>query len=267
MTKLSILKIGGKVIDQPEALQEFLTEFASIPSPKILVHGGGSSASQFAEKTGVPVQMVEGRRITDAAMLKVVVMIYAGWVNKQIVSSLQSTKTQALGLTGADLNLILSQKRPPRPIDFGYVGDVTQVNTQVLKNLLDQGVVPVLSPITHDGQGNLLNTNADTITAEVAMALAADYEVHLGFCFEKKGVLHDVEDDNSVIPQLTHREYLVLKEAQKINKGMIPKLDNAFRILQSGVSVVRIMHFQDIRCWPKSLLGEQLFLGTKLQPL
>nr|WKN36265.1 acetylglutamate kinase [Tunicatimonas sp. TK19036] len=265
MSQLSVIKIGGKVIDQPDALQKFLTGFSRIPSPKILVHGGGTSASQFAEKVGVPVQMVEGRRITDAAMLKVVVMIYAGWVNKQIVSGLQARSNQALGVTGADLNLIKSRKRPPQPIDFGYVGDVTQVNSAALKGLLEQGVVPVLAPITHDGKGNLLNTNADTIAAEVAMAMASDYDVHVGFCFEKKGVLLDVEDENSVLNTLSYRKFQELRAIEKINAGMIPKLDNAFRILESGVGSVRVMHFGDINHWTETFSSNQYFLGTKLQ--
>lgn len=264
MKTLSIIKIGGRVIDQPESLHEFLEGFSRISSPKLLVHGGGASATQFAEKLGIPVQMVDGRRITDAAMLKVVVMMYAGWVNKQIVSILQSWESSAIGMCGADWNIIQATKRPAEPLDFGFVGDVKAVNAEALGALLEQGAVPIVAPITHDRQGTLLNTNADTITAELAKALSARYRVQVGYCFEKKGVLEDAEDDRSLLTDLSYDQYQNLKSEKKIYAGMIPKLDNAFRILQYGVSGVRIMHFADIDRWPGALQNDQYFLGTKL---
>ncbi|WKN42800.1 acetylglutamate kinase [Tunicatimonas pelagia] len=264
MPKLSIVKIGGKVIDDLQSLSEFLTGFSLITGPKILVHGGGASASRLAEQMGIPVQMVDGRRITDANMLKVVVMIYAGWVNKQIVAMLQARKTDALGLTGADQNIIRSIKRPAQPIDFGFVGDVKQVDADRLSKLLNEGTTPVVAPITHDGSGSLLNTNADTIATELAIALTKQYDVRLAFCFEKKGVLANVEDDNSVMPSISQSEYGKMKKQGQVHSGMIPKLDNAYRAINRGVATVKIMHHSDIHRWQPDVSAEKRNFGTSL---
>ncbi|MEM6842725.1 MAG: acetylglutamate kinase [Bacteroidota bacterium] len=264
MPKLSIVKIGGKVIDDLPSLSEFLTGFSLLPNPKILVHGGGSSASRLAEEMGLPVQIVDGRRITDTNMLKVVVMMYAGWVNKQVVAMLQARKVPALGLSGADANVIRSVKRSPHPIDFGFVGNVQRVNVEQLSKFLQDGIVPVLSPITHDGTGNLLNTNADTIAAELAIALNQQYEIRLAYCFEKSGVLSDAEDDSSVISNLEYSHYQQLKEDKNIHSGMIPKLDNAYRVLREEIESIKIMHHRDIHRWQPDVSSEKLNFGTKL---
>jgi len=264
MPKLSIVKIGGKVIDDLQSLSEFLTGFSLLPSPKILVHGGGASATKLAEQMGIPVQMVEGRRITDEKMLKVVVMVYAGWVNKQVVAMLQARKDDALGLSGADFNLIRSAKRPDQPINYGFVGDVKQVNTKKLRKLLEEDIVPVVAPITHDGAGNLLNTNADTIATEIAIALSQQYDVRLGYCFEKSGVLSDPENENSVLKNLASSHYQQLKEAGNIHSGMIPKLDNAYRAVEAGVEVVKVMHHSDIHRWQPDVPPEKINFGTTL---
>ncbi len=261
---VSIVKIGGKVIDDLTALSEFLTGFSLISGPKILVHGGGASATRLAEQMGIPVQMLEGRRITDAPMLKVVVMVYAGWVNKQIVAMLQARNTSALGLSGADMDLIRAVKRPAQPIDYGFVGDVKQVNLKNLTKLLEDSVVPVVSPITHDGSGNLLNTNADTIATELATAISQVYSTRLSFCFEQPGVMLDVDDENSVIRELQQDRYQNLKEQGTIHSGMIPKLDNAFRAMEQGVEEVRVMHHREIHRWQPDLPSEKTNFGTIL---
>lgn len=264
MEQLSIVKIGGKVIDDLQALSEFLTGFALIPTPKILVHGGGVKASKFAEKMGIPVKMLEGRRVTDADMLNIVVMVYAGLVNKQIVAMLQARQNQALGMTGADMDVIRAVKRPTHPVDYGFVGDIKRINVEKLANLLDGDIVPILSPITHDGAGNLLNTNADTIASEVAIALSKRYKVRLGFCFEKKGVLANMENEESVLNSLSEQEYKNQKEIGSIHSGMIPKLDNAYRAISKGVTLVKIMHHRDIHRWQPDGLTKQSDFGTNL---
>ena len=261
---VSIVKIGGKVIDDLPALSEFLTGFALIPGPKVLVHGGGASASRLAQQMDIPVKMLEGRRITDAAMLKVVVMVYAGWVNKQIVAMLQARHNSALGLTGADMDIIRAAQRPSQPIDYGFVGDVKRINLKKLTKLLDEEVVPVISPITHDGSGKLLNTNADTIATEIAIATSQQYTTRLGFCFEQKGVMLDLEDDESVIQQLMLDRYQELKRQGTIHSGMIPKLDNAFRAVEQGVVEVRVMNHRDIHCWQPDLPLDKTNFGTQL---
>jgi len=261
---VSIVKIGGKVIDDLPALSEFLTGFSLIPNPKILVHGGGASASRLAQRMEIPVRMVEGRRITDEPMLKVVVMVYAGWVNKQIVAMLQARNTSALGLSGADMDIIRAVKRPPQPIDYGFVGDVKRVNLKKLIMLLEDDVVPIVSPITHDGLGNLLNTNADTIATELAIALSGQYSTRLSFCFEQKGVMKDVNDEASVIPRLEEDYYRELKQQGAIHSGMIPKLDNAFRAIEQGVEEVRIMHHRDIHRWQSDVDAGKANFGTAL---
>ena len=217
-----------------------MDDFAAIEGYKVLVHGGGRSATKLAAQLGIESQMVNGRRITDAETLKVVMMVYGGLVNKNIVAGLQARGANALGLTGADMDVIRSVKRPVKDVDYGFVGDVKQVNAEFLGDLIHKGVVPVMAPLTHDGAGNLLNTNADTIAGETAKALAALFDVTLVFCFEKKGVLRDENDDDSVIPQITPAEFKQYVADGVIQGGMIPKLENSFEALNAGVTEVVI---------------------------
>ena len=203
MEKLTVIKVGGKIVEEPETLDRLLADFSALPGYKVLVHGGGRSATQLAARLGIESHMVNGRRITDAETLKVVTMVYGGLVNKNIVAGLQAKGVNAIGLTGADMDVIRSVKRPVQEVDYGFVGDVKRVNTDLLASLIHQGVVPVMAPLTHDGAGHLLNTNADTIAGETAKALARHFEVTLVYCFEKKGVLRDADDDESVIPVIT----------------------------------------------------------------
>jgi len=240
MEKLTIIKVGGKIVEDDNDLNGLLADFAQIEGYKILVHGGGSLATKIAAQLGIESRMIDGRRITDAETLKVVTMVYGGWVNKMIVARLQSLGINAIGLTGADMNVICSVKRPVQTIDYGFVGDIEKVDTYRLGMLLLQDTVPVMSPLTHDKQGNLLNTNADTIAAETAKALAQIFDVTLIYCFEKSGVLRDEADDESVIPTIDHDLYLRYKEQGVIRGGMIPKLDNAFGALAAGVKRVVI---------------------------
>ncbi len=240
MERLTVVKVGGKVVEEKESLEKLISNFAKIGGYKILVHGGGRSATEIAGRLGVETKMVEGRRITDEAMLEVVTMVYGGLVNKNIVASLQSRNINALGLTGADLNLIEATKRPVKEIDYGFVGDVVRVNTTELRVLLDAGVVPVVAPLTHDTKGNMLNTNADTIASELAIELSNFFDVNLYFCFEKKGVLLNPDDDNSVIPELDYSQFKELQQTGQISEGMIPKLDNSFQAIAKGVKQVLI---------------------------
>ena len=240
MEKLTLIKVGGKIVEEASTLKSLLEQFSKIPGNKVLVHGGGRSATQVAGQLGIETKMVEGRRITDEAMLKVVTMVYAGLVNKNIVAQLQANGINSLGLTGADINYMRSDKRKPNPIDYGFVGDVKEVNTDILADLIARGIVPVLSPITHDGKGNLLNTNADTIAQEAAVALAKRFDVSLIYCFEKDGVLKDENDDSSVIPLITKSDFEAYKADGTISGGMIPKLDNAFTAISKGVKEVVI---------------------------
>jgi acetylglutamate kinase len=240
MEILHVVKIGGNIIDDEVLLNAFLKKFAAVRSKKILVHGGGKLATRLAEKLGIPQQLVDGRRITDAETLKLVVMVYAGYINKLIVAGLQSMNCNAAGFSGADGNGILSHKRNNAVIDYGFAGDIDRVNADWYKQLLEFGISPVLAPVTHDGKNQLLNTNADTIAQEVAKAMTADYEVSLVYSFEKSGVLLDVEDESSVIKTLQVSNYAELKESKKIFAGMIPKLDNAFAAVRQGVNKVII---------------------------
>ena len=201
--KLTVIKVGGKIVEEEATLNQLLADFSAIEGYKVLVHGGGRSATKLAAQLGIESQMVNGRRITDAETLKVVTMVYGGLVNKNIVAGLQAKGVNAMGLTGADMNVIRSVKRPVKDVDYGFVGDVEKVNAELLGNLIRQGVVPVMAPLTHDGKGSMLNTNADTIAGETAKALAELFDVTLVFCFEKKGVLSDENDDDSVIPVIT----------------------------------------------------------------
>jgi acetylglutamate kinase len=239
MDKIFVIKIGGNLIDDPLALEAFLTSFAAIPERRLLVHGGGKLATELAGKLDLPQQMLAGRRITDAETLKVVTMVYAGLINKTIVASLQGLGADALGLTGADGNVIRAHRRIGE-VDFGFAGDVDEVNAAFLIQLLTMNCIPILAPITHDGRGQLLNTNADTIAQETAAALSTHFDVHLIYCFEKEGVLLQAHDDRSVIPSLQRSNYEVLKQSGAIYAGMIPKLDNAFDALSRGVNEVVI---------------------------
>ena len=239
---LSIIKIGGNIIDDPTELYQFLKDFSKIEGNKILVHGGGKSATKMAQSIGLTPQMIDGRRITDKPMLDVVVMIYAGEINKNIIAQLQANNTNAMGFSGADGNLIQSTKRNHPTIDYGFVGDVQKVNTSLLETLINIGIVPVFCAITHDKNGQLLNTNADTIASELAIALSKVFEVTLNYCFEKLGVLTDVDDENSVIQNINQELYSKLKAEKAIHSGMIPKLDNCFNSLSKGVQKIRIGH-------------------------
>ncbi|KGO91866.1 acetylglutamate kinase [Flavobacterium subsaxonicum] len=238
--QLTIVKIGGNVIDNESALKAFLSDFAAIEGYKILVHGGGKIATKTAEGLGIAAVFHEGRRITDKPMLDVAVMTYAGLINKDITAQLQALQNNAMGFTGADGNLILSEKRKNAAVDFGFVGDVVAVNAALIQVLLLQNVVPVFCAITHDGAGQLLNTNADTIASTLAVACSNYFDVNLLYCFEKKGVLMDAEDEESVIKNLTFEAYQQLREQKVIHSGMLPKLENCFNALQQGVSKIGI---------------------------
>lgn len=235
--KLTIVKVGGKIVEAPETLSVLLADFAKIEGRKILVHGGGRSATRMSERLGIPTKMVDGRRITDDDTLRVVTMVYGGLVNKTIVAMLQSEGINAVGLTGADMNIVRSDKRPVRAIDYGWVGDVRAVDGKAIATLVENGYCPVVAPLTHDGKGHLLNTNADTMAAAVAMEASKTYDVSLMFCFEKKGVL---DAEGNVITSITPTLYKQLKADGTIADGMIPKLDNAFECIAAGVTSVVI---------------------------
>ena len=277
---IRVIKIGGNVVDNPALLKEFVRNFAAMPGMKILVHGGGVMASQMQKEMGMTPVMVEGRRLTDEETLKIVTMVYAGWCNKNITALLQAEGCNAIGLTGADGNAIKARKRPPvhvesldRDVDYGYVGDVTaeSVNAKFIYSLLEKGIVPVFNAINHDGQGNLLNTNADTIASSVAIAMAGyryrsprevccrceecthcsddgrlTHKTELIYCFEKDGVLYDKDDDNSVIPEIDKERFAELKAEGRVADGMIPKLTNSFKAIDSGVERVIIKHARNL---------------------
>ena len=277
---IRVIKIGGNVVDNPALLKVFVRKFAAMPGMKILVHGGGVMASQMQKEMGMTPVMVEGRRVTDEAALKVVTMVYAGWCNKNITALLQAEGCNAIGLTGADGNAIRARKRPPvhvesldMDVDYGYVGDVTaeSVNAKFIYSLLEKGIVPVFNAINHDGEGNLLNTNADTIASSVAIAMAGyryrsprevccrceecthcsddgrlTHKTELIYCFEKDGVLYDKDDDNSVIPEIDRERFAKLKAEGRVADGMIPKLTNSFKAIDSGVERVIIKHARNL---------------------
>ena len=239
--KLTIVKVGGAVVEDELQLSQLLKDFSAIEGRKVLVHGGGRKATKMAERLGVETKMVNGRRITDAAMLEVVTMVYGGLVNKYLVAQLQANGINALGLTGADANVILSHKRPLKDgIDYGSVGDVDYVAHQTLAHLIEAGIIPVMAPLTHDAEGHILNTNADTIASETAKALANSYDVTLIFSFEKKGVLSNPDDDDSVIPVITKEDFERYKADGTISGGMLPKIENALKAVEAGVSRVII---------------------------
>ena len=280
LKRIRVIKIGGNIVDNPQLLGEFVKDFSAMPGMKVLIHGGGVMASQMQKSMGMAPVMVEGRRVTDEATLKVVTMVYAGWCNKNIVALLQGAGCNAIGLCGADGNVIKASKRPPvfveslgRDVDYGFVGDVKaeSVNAGFIYSLLEKGIVPVFNAINHDGDGNLLNTNADTIASSVAMALAGykyrerrdvcsacedcihcsddgklTHEVELIYCFEKDGVLYDKDDDNSVIPEIDRARFAELKAEGRVADGMIPKLSNSFKSIDGGVSRVIIKHARNL---------------------
>ncbi len=247
MESLIVIKIGGNIIDNDEKLSLFLREFASVGGKKILVHGGGKLATKLADQLGVQQQLVDGRRITDSETLKIVTMVYAGHINKNIVAELQGLNQNAIGITGADGNCIRAHKRIHASIDYGYVGDVDSINDEFLINLLESDITIVIAPITHDGNGQLLNTNADTIAQEIAKSLSKKYNVQLVYSFEKNGVLLNVNDENSVIKEINSSSYKKLKQEQAIFAGMIPKLDNAFTALDNGVKKVIIGKAEELK--------------------
>ena len=253
--KLTVIKVGGKIVEEEATLNRLLDDFATIEGHKVLVHGGGRSATKIAAQLGIESKMVNGRRITDSETLKVVTMVYGGLVNKNVVAGLQARGVNALGLTGADMNVMRSVKRPVKEVDYGFVGDVEKVDASLLSDLIYKGVVPVMAPLTHDGKGHMLNTNADTIAGETAKALAALFDVTLVFCFEKKGVLRDENDDDSVIPLITPAEFKQYVADGVIQGGMIPKLENSFAAIDAGVSEVIIT-------LASAIIGEE---GTRIK--
>ncbi|RRQ45571.1 acetylglutamate kinase [Chryseobacterium sp. SC28] len=244
MLKLKIIKIGGALIDDEKALNVFLEQFSNIQGAKILIHGGGKLASKLAEKLDVPQQMIEGRRITDKATLDIVTMVYAGNINKNMVAKLQSFGCNAMGFSGADGNLIQAEKRQHPSIDFGFVGDISEksINKELMINMMNLGLVPVFSAITHDKKGDLLNTNADTIAGTIAMALSKIFETELLFCFDKNGVLENIDDEDSNLKTINKKEFSKLKNEEKLSKGILPKLENAFQAKENGVQKVVLIN-------------------------
>ncbi|WP_299246512.1 acetylglutamate kinase [uncultured Aquimarina sp.] len=245
--KLLVAKIGGNIIEDKDALDSFLNDFAKVKGHKILIHGGGKSATKLASKLGVKTEMIDGRRITSSENLDIVVMTYAGLLNKTIVSGLQKYQCNSLGLTGADANVIVADKRPAQFVDYGYVGDVTNVNSKTIKGFLELGITPVFCAVTHDANGQLFNTNADTIASEIASAMGVSYDVSLFYCFELKGVLENIEDKDSVIEHIDLEKYTKLRDAEAISDGMLPKLKNCFDALHKNVSKVHIANADFIK--------------------
>ena len=261
MEKLYVIKIGGNIIDNEEALSKFLTDYASLNAKKILIHGGGKVATDISAGLGIEAKMVDGRRITDTETLKIVTMVYGGLINKRVVAALQSKNCNAIGLTGADANIVKSKKRPVKNgIDYGFVGDVESVKSEILAALIHTDLYPIIAPLSHDGEGNMLNVNADTMASVISVALSKLFEVHLIYCFELKGVLEKFEDKNSVISEITPTRYIELKEKGIISKGMIPKLDNSYDAINAGVTSVRICHADDLT----NIINLGELKGTKL---
>ena len=258
---LRVFKIGGKVVENEGELSSFLQDFGRLKGHKILIHGGGKWVTEMSRRLGIDVNMVEGRRITDADTLEVVKMMLAGVANKNVVGKLQGFGCNAIGLTGADGDTIRADKRPLKNgIDYGFVGDVKKVNHTVIQKLISANLVPVFASMTHDGSGNLFNTNADTIASSVAVAMSEDFAVELNYCFELNGVLKDIDDPDSVVKMIDQENYATLKEKGVINSGMIPKIDNAFDALQAGVKMVRIMNSQHIA----KLANGEIEVGTSI---
>ncbi|HEX3007214.1 MAG TPA: acetylglutamate kinase [Bacteroidales bacterium] len=257
MDQLTVLKIGGNILDNEAFLENLLDSFSLLQGKKILVHGGGKIANVLMEKLGIAPKMVEGRRITDEETLKIVTMVYAGLINKNLVAQLQKRGCESIGLTGADANIIPAVKRPAKEVDYGFVGDVypKDISSNTIINFLSMGLVPVCAPITHNGEGDLLNTNADTIASSVAIALAPFFHVNLVYCFEKNGVLMNPADENSVISRIDMNAFTEYKASGVISAGMIPKLDNAFAAINSGVKQVTI-------CGPAAFRQDKPVPGT-----
>lgn len=249
MERLFVIKIGGNVIDDEMALQSFLSDFAAIKEKKILVHGGGNIATKIGERAGIKPHYINGRRITDEATIDLVTMVYGGLVNKKIIAKLQSLDCNGIGLTGADANLIRAAKRPVKEIDYGFAGDVdlSGIATDMLQLFIGNNLVPVIAPLTHDGQGQILNTNADTIASSLAIALSAQYDTRLVYCFDMKGVLEDINDKNSVISLINKETYQQLLLANKLEGGILPKIDNAFAAIDHGVMEVLIGNAGDLK--------------------
>ena len=245
---INVVKIGGNVIDNAEALARFIDDFAKLEAPKILIHGGGKLATRLSEKLEIETKMIDGRRVTDRQTLDVVTMVYAGLINKQIVAGLQAAGCNAIGLSGADANVVPAVRRSPVPIDFGFVGDidVAKINSDFIATLLEAGVSPVFCAITHDGEGSLLNSNADSVASAVAVAASRIAPTDMHFCFEKLGVLRDVDDPDSLIAEIRPDSYRELRELGVVNKGMIPKIDNAFCAVEKGVKSVTIKHSDNL---------------------
>jgi len=261
-SRLLIVKIGGNVIDNANALNDFVEKFAALPGKKILVHGGGKLATELAGQLSVPVNMKDGRRITDSETLRIATMVYAGLTNKSLVAKLQAAGCDALGLSGADGNVLQTMKRPVKEIDYGFVGDMMHdsVNVASIKKFLDGGFTPVFSAITHNGQGQLLNTNADTIASALAVSMTSIYETSLIYCFEKQGVLRDVNDDNSVIAEISQSDFERMQKIKSVAEGMIPKLHNAFEALMKGVSLVSIGHASAVHMIQQQQSGTKMIL-------
>ncbi len=247
-SSLKIFKIGGEVVDNPDTLKLFIENFSKVSGSKIIVHGGGKEATRLCKALEIPVNMIEGRRVTDARTLDVVTMVYAGLVNKRVVAALQSNGTDAIGLTGADGDVIKAERRNPEPVDYGFVGDISSagINVRFIDSILESGMVPVFCAITHDAHGTLLNCNADSVASALACALASDREVDLIYCFNQKGVMRDLNDPQSIIPLITPKDFQTLKEERIIASGMIPKIANAVKALETGVRSVAIKHSDDI---------------------
>ena len=248
MKTLQVIKIGGNVVDDPATLERFLYDFSKIKGAKFLIHGGGVMATRMAERLGIETRMHKGRRITDLETLKTVTMVYAGWINKSIVAALQSRGCNAIGLSGADCNIVPATRRSPEQVDFGYVGDVdtSKIGSEEISALLERGICPVFCAITHDGKGSLLNTNADTMASSLAIAMTDKYIVRLVFCLEKDGVLLNKDDASSIVPKITEKHFAQLLEEGIIEGGMIPKLENAFAAIGNGVTEVVIKHARNL---------------------
>lgn len=245
---ITVVKIGGNVVDNPEALERFVRNLAAMPGRKVLIHGGGKEATRLSSRLEIPTTMIEGRRVTSRETLDVVTMVYAGLINKRITAMLQSAGCNAIGLSGADGNAIRAKRRSATPVDYGFVGDITTegVNGTLIRRMLDEGLTPVFCAITHDGNGTLLNCNADSVAQAVATGLAGDDRVRLVYCFEQPGVMRDINDPESLIAEITLETYMALKEAGIVNKGMIPKIDNAFKAIENGVESVEIKHADNL---------------------
>ena len=258
METIVVIKIGGNIIDDDNSLADFLADFSRIHQPKILIHGGGKIATQLSKDLNIEPKLIDGRRITDEKTIDIVTMVYAGLINKKIVAQLQSNNCNAVGLTGADANLIEAHKRVHPTIDYGFVGDIDKVNTDFIFNLFVNNYTPVIAPLTHDKKGNLLNTNADTMASAIAVELSKVKKVSFFYCFEKKGLLKDINNTDSIIPELTIYETKQLKEKQIITDGMLPKINNIIHALENGVEKVILCHAKDVL----SIVNENAKFGT-----